>query len=273
MAIQDEDARVKVNVGGQTFVTSRQTLSNEETIFKIMLTYDTDRNVSNIFSTSLPIDKDENGAIIVEEGKTPENFVIILDYLRSRKLSMFMRTIAYFLDAIGLPIDDVERLKQLLEDSDYYGTAKLSNYIRQLIQDKIDADITLQTKKRLEAEREVDEEDFAMSNDEETTKKRDEEWMEQFSHMTLEQSKIEKKYFDEELSKLDKQKQKVENKKHEVISKVNNTPDKRYMVRLNVGGREFEVDLSVLVKQTDSIFVKAFEKLGDANKSKFAPNL
>jgi hypothetical protein len=46
--------------------------------------------LTNTVSTSLPIDRDENGAILVEEGRTPENFVIILDYLRSRKLSTLL---------------------------------------------------------------------------------------------------------------------------------------------------------------------------------------
>jgi hypothetical protein len=56
-------------------------------------------------NTAIPLDRDENGAITVEEGRKPELFAIILDHLRSGKLL-----------SIGIPEDNLEQLEELLEE-------------------------------------------------------------------------------------------------------------------------------------------------------------
>jgi hypothetical protein len=56
-------------------------------------------------NTTLPIDRDEQGAIVVEEGRNPELFAIILDHLRSGKLL-----------SVGIPEDSLEKLTDLLEE-------------------------------------------------------------------------------------------------------------------------------------------------------------
>ncbi len=172
-------------------------------------------------------------------------------------------------DAIGLPLDDGQKLQELLDDSDFYGTAKLSNYLRQLIADKVETE-TLRLKRieeQKQAEKDEEEEEVVEIEpvDEQANKKRDEEWMQKFSEMTLQQTKNANKYFEEKKSQLDQKKQELEDAKKEIFSK---SEDKRFIVRLNVGGRDYDADLAILVKHKESIFVKAFEKLGEAEKSK-----
>src|SRR3989338_10945904 len=100
---------------------------------------------------------------------------------------------AHYLDTIGLPLDDTQKLQDLLYDSMYYGTEKLSNYLKQIITDKIEAD-----------ERAIKEKESEPVVEEPI---QDEEWLEQFSSMTLEQSKKAEKYFEEATRQLEEQKQ------------------------------------------------------------------
>ncbi|CDW59335.1 BTB 2 domain containing protein [Trichuris trichiura] len=60
---------VSLNVGGQTFVTSKQTLS---------------RNRESFLFSRLQSDKDENGAFLID--RNPQYFAPVLDYLRHGKL-------------------------------------------------------------------------------------------------------------------------------------------------------------------------------------------
>jgi len=62
--------KVKLNVGGQVFVTSVETLTKEEdSMFAIM------------FSGRFPIRKDEDGEIFID--RSPQHFGVILNYLRT----------------------------------------------------------------------------------------------------------------------------------------------------------------------------------------------
>ncbi len=89
--MQQEDARVKLNIGGIIFVTTKDTLMKEDTIFKTVL------------STSLPVDKDEQGALKFDRLWT--HFPVILGYLRTGELKN-----------IGIRENDLEQLQELLEE-------------------------------------------------------------------------------------------------------------------------------------------------------------
>ncbi|KAH7717314.1 potassium channel tetramerization domain containing 5-like protein [Aphelenchoides avenae] len=62
---------VKLNVGGQVFQTTRQTLYREPDGFLARLVADDER---------VPSAKDENGAYLID--RDPDNFPVILSYLR-----------------------------------------------------------------------------------------------------------------------------------------------------------------------------------------------
>lgn len=89
--MQDKESIVKLNVGSRIFVTTKETLMREETIFKVML------------FTSLPLDQDEQGALKID--RNPEHFPIILDHLRTGQLK-----------TIGIRDDDETQLMELLEE-------------------------------------------------------------------------------------------------------------------------------------------------------------
>uniref|UniRef100_A0A5S6QPF6 BTB domain-containing protein n=1 Tax=Trichuris muris TaxID=70415 RepID=A0A5S6QPF6_TRIMR len=64
---------VSLNVGGQTFVTSKQTLSRNRESF-----------LFSLCEGNLQSDKDENGAFLID--RNPHYFAPVLDYLRHGKL-------------------------------------------------------------------------------------------------------------------------------------------------------------------------------------------
>jgi vacuolar-type H+-ATPase subunit I/STV1 len=213
-----------------------------------------------MMSTSLPIDRDEYGAILVEEGRTPECFAIILDYLRSGRLN-----------CVGIPEDDVNKMQEILQESDYYGTIKLSNYLRQLINDNLES---VRIQEEIEKQCEQAQKEAEMKDDApapidpkqiEEMNAQDEKWAEHFSQLTLEHAKNATKYFDEETEQLNQRKQELEEAKKKLIQ---NQEFKKFMLRLNVGGREFSVDLATLSKFEDSIFTHVFKKLGKLETGK-----
>jgi hypothetical protein len=226
VSMQEEDEQIKLNVGGQQFITSKQTLSSQETILKVLVT------------TSLPVDKDDFGAILIEGDHNPEYFTIILDFLRTGKVT-----------AVGVPDNNVEKMKELLLECDYFGTGKLSSFLRQLIKEKsketnLDDDEVEVSEPRAEA---------APKQSEEV----DEEWLDEFAKLTLEQSRIVNEYLDTEERTLQEKKNKLDENKEKLAE--------RRLLRLNVGGRLFDMDRTFCVKHKECILNAVLSEVKKGN--------
>ncbi|EFC44135.1 hypothetical protein NAEGRDRAFT_4350, partial [Naegleria gruberi] len=103
---------IKLNLRGKIFITTLQTLTKRENMFKIML------------GSQFGIDKDENGYILID--RDPDYFPIILEHLRTGSTTH-----------IGIWEDvnesSLEQLTNLLEESDFFGTDKLTSKVKDLI--------------------------------------------------------------------------------------------------------------------------------------------
>jgi hypothetical protein len=71
-------------------------------------------------STELPVDRDKSGALYID--RDPRWFSVILDHLRTGKVS-----------CIGIPEYSLAHMRQILAESQYYGTERLSAHLRLLI--------------------------------------------------------------------------------------------------------------------------------------------
>ncbi|KAH7713932.1 BTB/POZ domain-containing protein KCTD17 [Aphelenchoides avenae] len=88
----------RLNVGGKVFQTSTQTLSRDSDSFLARLVSD---------NQSIPIEKDGDGAILID--RNPEYFQIVLDYLRTGRLTL----------------SENVNFEQLMEEIDFYGLPAL----------------------------------------------------------------------------------------------------------------------------------------------------
>ncbi len=143
----------------------------------------------------------------------------------------------------------------------------MSKYLNQIIQDKLEGEKEAQKRKTQQFEPQSQTAEDVDNLIDENNTKRDEDWIQKFSSIVQEQSKNATQYFDAKLSSVEKKKQELEQKKQEILTKI----PERKIVRLNVGGVDFEVDLATLVEQKDSLFIKAFKTLGSTD-SKSANN-
>jgi len=112
---QNTENQIRLNVSGKTFVT-KKTLNNVDSMLKRMINSD------------FPIDKDENGSILLNDIAS-EHFDIILEHLRTNSTTH-----------IGLweslSVESGLYLENLLVTSDYLNTSKLSDKIH-IILDEI----------------------------------------------------------------------------------------------------------------------------------------
>jgi transcriptional regulator of heat shock response len=161
-------------------------------------------------------------------------------------------------------------MQDLLMESDYFGILPLSNYLRQLIREKMEVikvNEANEKKKQETTKKEEEQEPTIDPQTQEESREFDEKWLEQFSRLTLEQAKNTTQYFDSEIKRLNQQLQELEEEKRKLFE---NQSNKKIMIRLNIGGKEFEVDLDRLVKLEDSIFVYTFKKMGNVTTGKIS---
>lgn len=99
---------IKLNIGGQYFLTTKTTLCKHEQSFFYRLCQNDDDN-------SLPTDKDETGAFLID--RDPQYFAPILNYLRHGKLI----------------IDKNLQEEGVLEEAEFYNIQELINILKERI--------------------------------------------------------------------------------------------------------------------------------------------
>ena len=98
---------VNLNVGGQKFSTSKNTLlslQGEETFF------------SSLISGRIPSNQDESGAYFID--RDPTLFRLILNYLRTQQLHLLLEA------------SDAKQLSALIHEANYYGIAPLAKQLK-----------------------------------------------------------------------------------------------------------------------------------------------
>ncbi|KAG2379138.1 hypothetical protein C9374_007776 [Naegleria lovaniensis] len=229
---QSEDVQVKLNVGGQIFVTSLRTINQNENMLKVMLNSD------------FNIDKDENGCIVFAD-RNPEYFPIILEHIRTGSTTY-----------IGLweekNEETMEHLRKLLVESDYFGTSKLSARIATMIRD-IEQSISesnerklqrLKIEKRLkEAETQPEKTwNLTMANDQQNA---DYKWLTTFTNITSKHREVfEKQLLKSELNLLT-QKERIREQELNV---------KTTTITFNARGTRLSIGKEKILMHPDSVF-------------------
>ncbi|KAG2379336.1 hypothetical protein C9374_007475 [Naegleria lovaniensis] len=223
---------VHIHVGGKNFVTTLQTLTKRENMIKVMLNSD------------FKIDKDENGAILFKD-RNPDYFPHILEHLRTGSTTH-----------IGLweehGAESIQHLKNLLEESDFFGTTKLSERICQLL---------TEFGEQPEGMQEDDDDDVqevtmpTVFNDTMVSENQhlaDDEWISKFNQLTVQEKSRVEKYFNEHESLLEQEKQIV-------LEKESNLQPT--FITFNVRGVKFSINIEKLVKHSESIFIDMLRKM------------
>ncbi|KAG2379262.1 hypothetical protein C9374_007401 [Naegleria lovaniensis] len=242
---------LKFKVGGKMFITSLQTINKRETMLKTMLNSD------------FKIDKDENGCVLLED-RNPDYFPIILEHIRTGSTTY-----------VGLwenvSEDSVQHLKNLLEESDYFGTQKLSARVHTLIkqyEDELHEIHERQAEIKLHKEQEKQ---FEMQHQEaqhysntvaktlsDTQEEKDEQWMNKFASLTLNEKQVIESYVQEHENRLMKEKEALKERESKLKLKSS--------VTFNVRGVKFSLSVDKLLIHTGSIFYDVLKELKPSMK-------
>lgn len=146
--------------------------------------------------------------------------------------------------------DSIQHLKNLLEESDFFGTTKLSERICHLLE---------KFGEQPEMQQEDDEvQEITMPsvfNDTMVSENQhlaDEEWILKFNQLTIEEQSRVEKYFQEHESLLEQEKKTVLEKENRL---------KPTFVTFNVRGISFSVNIEKLVKHSESVFIHMLKKM------------
>jgi hypothetical protein len=220
----DAYSKSQKNVYSLLVSITRQFCHIIDSLFKVLL------------STTLPIDVDKHGALLIE-GHDQDLFSVILEHIQTGQLR-----------DIGVPTRDVGAMRKLLHDSRYYGTEALTNYITKKIEKKTRAPET------------IEESDSAMADDHEDMVQSEtvpeEQWTNQLKHI-LNKSRVE---FDEFLNK---KRQEIEQLRSQAVYNLSGKE-----LHLNVSGQLFHIAYEDILPYQKSILFQLYTQLEKENKTK-----
>jgi hypothetical protein len=232
LLMQNVDCQVRMNVGGQVFVTTTQTINSCENLLRVML------------NTDIPLEKDDLDGAIVFPDQNPEYFPVIMDYLQA----------AGDISKVCIDEQDLssDQLQQLTHEAEFFGTVKLAKKIQSILVDRSLADSQLENQQQVTQKQEEAAEEEANKHSQmsqkysQKSKELDEEWIQSFKQLTISQKEQESKYFASKNDEIKKKLAQVEHDKNQL--KPSNE------ITLSLRGRQFVVPLETFVKYPDSIF-------------------
>ncbi|KAF0984457.1 hypothetical protein FDP41_000356 [Naegleria fowleri] len=234
---QGHDNLIRFNVGGKIFTTTKTTISKRENMLKTMI------------NSEFGIDRDSSGAIMLD--RNPDFFPIILEHLRTGSTTH-----------CGLweerNEETLPKFKELLEESGFFGTQRLSKAIRIII-NEIEHKIKTKsepptpinyTHKKLTDET-LDNTMVSTGQD-----KADQEWIENFMSLTISEKEIADSYFTSLEKKIKEENEILNSKEKEIAFSA------RTDIVFNVRGVKYTVPLRKIVSHPECIlndFLSALE--------------
>ncbi|KAL9656478.1 hypothetical protein ABK040_005242 [Willaertia magna] len=242
---QDQENIIKINVGGKVFQTTTVTLQKRENFFKTMLNSD------------FHIDRDENGAILISD-RNPDYFPIILEHLRTGSTTM-----------IGIPeeenIDTLNKLNELLDESDFFGLSKLSNRLKTLI---TDLENNLKNNGLLLVSNTQNEESSSNKDEQINNKmvtvnpeQNDLDWIQNFIELTLNEKEKSDIYLNDLENEVLKTKLDLEQKEQEILFILSNEKNIGRTVVFNVSGVKHSIPISKIVAHEECILNTLLKKV------------
>ncbi|KAG2387067.1 hypothetical protein C9374_002102 [Naegleria lovaniensis] len=235
---QGQDNLIKFNVGGKIFTTTKTTISKRENMLKTMI------------HSEFGIDRDSSGAIMLD--RNPDYFPIILEHLRTGSTTH-----------CGLWEERTEatlpKFKELLEESGFFGTQRLSKAVRIII-GEIEHKIKSKTeppKSTIVSHKKITDETLDSTMVSTGQEKADQEWIESFMSLTITEKEVADSYFTSLEKKIKEENEMLNSKEREIASFSARTD-----IVFNVRGVKHTVPLRKIVSHPECIlndFLSALE--------------